>query len=287
MFKDYSYKRSSPIWKPSRDKFQEIIYRMESKTDVLSYFGLKNKGGNYKTLNNRIKLEKIDDSKLKIKKTKRNYSNKAFPLEEVMVENSNYARSSLKKRLLKEKLLKNKCCICGLDGNWQGKPLIMILDHINGESNDNRIENLRMLCPNCNSQTSTFAGRKLKKSAKQCRICGKKILQRSTFCVSCSASRSRKNKKKNKMIYLCSCGNKKRKNSKLCNSCNIKLPKLNKRKVERPSKEKLGKMVWKIPTTKIAEIYKVSDSAVSKWVVSYGLNKPPRGYWAKKKFNKI
>lgn len=55
------------------------------------------------------------------------------------------------------------------------------------------------------------------------------------------------------------------------------------RKVERPSKEELQKLVWELPTTKLAERYGVSDIAVSKWCKKYGIPKPPRGYWAKSK----
>jgi 5-methylcytosine-specific restriction endonuclease McrA len=49
--------------------------------------------------------------------------------------------------------------LCGQQPMWNGKQLVLILDHINGINNDNRLENLRLLCPNCNSQTPTFAGR--------------------------------------------------------------------------------------------------------------------------------
>lgn len=85
-----------------------------------------------------------------------------FPYEDVLVENSSYKRTNLKKRLLKDGILKNECVICGLQELWQDKHLNMILDHINGVYNDNRLENLRLLCPNCNSQTDTFSGRNKK-----------------------------------------------------------------------------------------------------------------------------
>jgi transposase-like protein len=60
-----------------------------------------------------------------------------------------------------------------------------------------------------------------------------------------------------------------------------------KRKVDRPSKEELKKLLWEIPTQRLAEKYGVSDVAISKWAKSYGIDKPPRGYWAKKAAEKI
>jgi Zn finger protein HypA/HybF involved in hydrogenase expression len=65
----------------------------------------------------------------------------------------------LKRRLIKEGLLVNRCSECDSLPEWRGKPLTMVLDHRNGDNTDNRLENLRLLCPNCNSQQATFAGR--------------------------------------------------------------------------------------------------------------------------------
>jgi hypothetical protein len=53
----------------------------------------------------------------------------------------------------------NSCAICGLKGEWEGLPLVLIVDHINGDSSDNGRENLRMICPNCDSQLPTFKAR--------------------------------------------------------------------------------------------------------------------------------
>lgn len=81
-----------------------------------------------------------------------------YSLDEILVKDSNYLNlSSLKNRLLKEGLIKYKCDICGNDGSWNGQELSLQLDHINGDHNDNRLENLRLLCPNCHSQTETFS----------------------------------------------------------------------------------------------------------------------------------
>lgn len=72
------------------------------------------------------------------------------------------ARSNVKRRILREGLLLNVCSECGLDPVWNGKPLTLVLDHVNGVRGDHRRENLRLLCPNCNSQTETFSGRNVK-----------------------------------------------------------------------------------------------------------------------------
>jgi hypothetical protein len=84
----------------------------------------------------------------------------ARPLAEILVKNSSYGNiKHLKRRLLEAGLLVNRCYECGLEPLWQGKLLVMVLDHINGDPFDYRIENLRLLCPNCNSQQPTFAGK--------------------------------------------------------------------------------------------------------------------------------
>ena len=91
--------------------------------------------------------------------------NKFIPLSEILVENSTYTNiARLKVRLLREGLLAAKCYgeDCGLT-EWKGKPISLQLDHINGDKLDHRIENLRLLCPNCHSQTDSFAGKNKRK----------------------------------------------------------------------------------------------------------------------------
>ena len=83
-----------------------------------------------------------------------------IPLDVILVKNSTYlGTANLKARLFAEELLRNECYQCGAPPEWRGQPLVLRLDHINGDRADQRIENLRILCPNCDAQMPTFAGR--------------------------------------------------------------------------------------------------------------------------------
>ena len=84
---------------------------------------------------------------------------RAMPLEELLVPNRPQTnRSHLKLRLLAAGLKENRCERCGLT-EWDGRPLNMQLHHVNGQGQDNRLENILFLCPNCHAQTETWGGR--------------------------------------------------------------------------------------------------------------------------------
>jgi 5-methylcytosine-specific restriction endonuclease McrA len=87
------------------------------------------------------------------------YGNRRLENFEVFIENSSYGRTHIKTRLIREKIIPYVCCSCRNTGEWNGKKLVLQLDHINGVNNDNRIENLQFICPNCHSQTPTYAGK--------------------------------------------------------------------------------------------------------------------------------
>lgn len=84
------------------------------------------------------------------------------PDHEVFVINSDYARHHIKKRVIEQKLVPYECFLCKNAGEHNGKNLVLQLDHVNGVNDDNRIENLRFLCPNCHSQEDTYAAKNRK-----------------------------------------------------------------------------------------------------------------------------
>ena len=86
-----------------------------------------------------------------------------LPNEVVFVENSSYPRHRLKARIINENMIPYVCGICGQEPIWMGKPMPLILDHENGINNDNRRENLRFVCSNCDSQLPTYKSRNIKK----------------------------------------------------------------------------------------------------------------------------
>ena len=87
----------------------------------------------------------------------------AMPDEKVFCENAKLARHHVKRRIIERGLIPYTCNICGLGPEWHGKPMPLILDHINGINNDNQLHNLQFVCSNCESQLSTYKSRNIKK----------------------------------------------------------------------------------------------------------------------------
>ncbi len=241
-----SRKKRSIVWGVMFEDLQKILNESSSFKEVLKKINMPTTGGNYKTLHLRLNLEKFDFSEFKKNKSaaiKEQLScMNRTPDKEAFVEGSTMSRGGIKKRLL-EKGVDYKCEICEISA-YNGLPISLQLDHINGINNDNRVENLRFLCPNCHSQTDNFAGRS------------------------------------NKIINNCECGKKIYKNSEMCLQCSGK-KQSEKRGVIWPTPEILQKLLWEKSTVKIAKELGVSDKAVEKYAKKHNLTKPQRGYWQK------
>lgn len=160
--------KRSIIWKLPHDQFKTLVKSSNSFSEILKHFELSNKGGNCATLKRRLQEEQIDYSHIKLgqdsnagRKFPRNWMTEEEAEKELLITNSLRTRAVLRRYLKKYNLIPYQCK-CGLTNDWQGKPLTLQLEHKNGVSNDHRLTNLEWLCPNCHSQTKTFAGRSKK-----------------------------------------------------------------------------------------------------------------------------
>lgn len=154
--------KKNPIWGVSFEKFKSVVESSETFSEMLNKLCFPQKGAQYKALKERIYWEGISFSHIKCGKSHnlgRRFQRESLPLEEVMIKDSKYPNYLLKKRLFQEGLFEERCVDCGLKDSWNDKKLILQIHHINGVSNDHSLDNLSILCPNCHSQTSNYAGK--------------------------------------------------------------------------------------------------------------------------------
>lgn len=146
------------------EQFIDAVQSHTSIAQVLNALGLRPAGGNYKKFHQYSNELGIDTSHLLGKGWNKGKAGtrKAIPLSSILTENSHYQSSKLRKRLIKEKVFEKECSNCNLR-EWNGFEIPLELDHINGVNTDNRIVNLRLLCPNCHALTPTYRGKNISK----------------------------------------------------------------------------------------------------------------------------
>lgn len=147
----------------------QAVKKSRSIRQVLHLLGLKEAGGNYTQIQKYLEIFKIDSSHFTgrgwnkgLKRTFRPIT----PLDQILVKDSIFQSHKLKNRLFAIELKKPVCEECGWAKKSKDGRLPLELDHINGNSRDNRIENLRILCPNCHSLKPTHRGRNRKNLAR-------------------------------------------------------------------------------------------------------------------------
>lgn len=218
-----------------------------SLSGALRKLGLRVAGGNHRTLKRLIERYGIPTDHFDPNWSKRyNRRPTATPLSEVLVENSGYSRRVLKRRLYAAGLKERRCELCGQDENWRGQKMALILDHINGVATDNRIHNLRVVCPNCAATFDTHCGRKnrIDPEPRKCLHCGSEFAPNFASQRYCSQE----------------CG---------VHSKGPRIPQPHRRKVERPPYEQLMGDVASMSFVAIGRKYGVSDNAVRKWIRWY------------------
>lgn len=220
----------------SKERVENAVKQADSYSETLEILGIPKQGNNLSTLKRKIQLYNIDVNHFTLKKhycTSNDW--KYIPAKEYL-NNTKYIQSGkLKTKLVKEGILENKCACCGIS-EWNGKPIVLQLHHIDGNHNNNNLENLQILCPNCHSQTENYCGNSNKVvEYNTCELCGEKIGKQAKYCVDCAH-------------FL-------------------------RRKVNRPTKEELIKDKETLKSfVAVGKKYGVSDSAIRKWFKWYGVD---------------
>ena len=233
---------SAIIDKYTPEQLQKIVSQSFSYKEVIQKLGYSTvSGANNITLKNRLELYNIDTSHFYTNQNSnapivRNESN-------VFIENSTASQKVLRHWYKKGEYTPYICSICGLEPFWQGKELTLILDHINGSNHDDRLENLRWVCPNCNQQLETTGFKKIRSTTEK------------NYCVDCGIEIS------NKAIRCKECSNKHKR---------IKTE-------DMPiTREQLKNLIRDEPFTRIGAKFNVTDNAIKKWCDKFNLPRTKR-----------
>lgn len=165
-------------------QLEKLVNDCSSMRELLRRLGYKNAGANHETVQK--VLDEYGISTQHFTGRAKNAEKRA--VNNVFVKNSTATQATLRRWYIHIGYLPKECAICGLQAEWNGKPLSLTLDHINGDHKDDRLENLRWICPNCDRQLDTFAGRNIQHNKKinYCIDCGKQIRTTSVRCHDCS-----------------------------------------------------------------------------------------------------
>lgn len=232
----------------TEDEVRAAVAASLSYSEVLRRLGMRPAGGNHATIRKyveavwRIPNDHFDPGAARVASLRRR---EAIPLKEILVEHSTYSRRRLKVRLYDQGLKRRQCELCGQGESWQGKTMSLILDHINGCATDNRLENLRIVCPNCAATLETHCGKALRRirTERPCAGCGAVFYpdgDERRFCSHGCWARTREGR-----------------------------PQPELRRVERPPYEQLIREIAESSYSAVGRRYGVSDNAIRKWVRQY------------------
>ena len=235
--------RSGPRY--SEDEARKAIAGSRSWAEALRRLGMCQSGGGGRVLRKYAAAWGIPTGHFDPYATARGPHSR-IPLHEVLVKGSTYSRKDLKRRLYQDGLRQPVCELCGHGEIWRGARIAMILDHINGVGNDNRLENLRIVCPNCAASFDTHCarGRRVERSERRCKRCGRFFRPKYSSQRYCSLE----------------CGSRWDRSGR---------PRPGSRRVDRPPYPQLLREVAAVGYSATGRRYGVSDNAVRKWLRQY------------------
>jgi hypothetical protein len=236
-------------WVPRYTELEvcEAVEGSPSLSAALRLLGLRIAGGNFGTLRRLIAHYGISTEHFDPNWVLRGPRiRRQIPLHEILVEGSDYNRGRLKSRLFDAGLKPRACELCGQGEVWHGDRMALILDHTNGVGNDNRLENLRIVCPNCAATLETHCGRqhRIEVSPRVCLHCHNEFMPKDPRQRYCSQA----------------CG---------VHSKGSHEPQPHRRKVPRPPYETLIDETRALGFSAVGRRYGVSDNAVRKWIRWY------------------
>jgi Zn finger protein HypA/HybF involved in hydrogenase expression len=253
----------------TKEFLEHVVKNSFSIAETLRKLNIKPIGQHYKKFHRWLLEWKIDMSHFGERGRHRNRTglsngNRKKTLEEILTENSYYNGTKLKFRLVESKIKEWKCDECD-NTEWNGKKIPLELEHCNGISSDNRLENLKILCPNCHAQTEHYRG----KNKKSCRNERRELKQRELNEVAKKEDLCTKGIKTLELVPKCvDCNGKISSDSfKRCVDC-YKIYQMQRGK--RPSYNELANDFKELKSfVRVGEKYNVSDNAVRKWAKLY------------------
>ena len=245
----------------SSQQINEVIQSSNSWDQVMNKFG-------YKSLAfcNQIKskLDNLNINTSHLRDCK--YNLRLIENSEVFVEDSDYVNgSNIKKRLQNDMGWERSCSSCKLK-DWLGNPIPIQLDHINGNHFDNRIENLRFLCPNCHALTDTYCGKNMKI------VRDRKQFENNINSNTSHESKSQKQKAQIQPKQCLHCDTHIAQHNTHCSKCDDKIKYesgINRKIPIRPSLEQLEEDMTIMSVVKVGQKYGVSDNCIRKWIKKY------------------
>lgn len=235
----------------NEEAVRAAVAQAKSYSETLRLLGIQSDGANHDMLRRQVERLGLSTAHFDPAWAQRARTLGAgpIPLENVLVQGSRFHRGHLKERLFRGGLKPRRCEECGQGETWRGRRMALILDHVNGVPGDHRLENLRILCPNCAATLDTHCGRKntVRRAPRACDTCGEQFRPRYDLHRYCS-----------------------RRCSGLAHAERLHgraAPQ--RRKVQRPGVDRLLGEIEREGFLATGRRYGVSDNAIRKWVLQY------------------